>query len=479
MAMGQRKTERQESLFFMTAALPTAPRHAFYERLNRILADHGFDAFVEELCRGFYAEKQGRPGLAPGVYFRILLIGYFEGIGSERGMAWRVDDSLSLRGFLGFTLSDTPPDHSTLSRTRRLIDVETHEAVFLWMLKVLADKQLLDGQTVGVDGTFLEANAALRSIVRKDSGASYTEFLTELAKASGIETPTRSDLAKLDKNRPKKGSNKDWEHPEDPDAKITKMKDGSTHLAHKVEHVVDMGEDGHGAILAVIRHDANRGDTNTILESVNQATQHVHEVRHDAAVTTESSPATIQEVVTDKGYHSNGVLNDFQELEVRTYTSEPDRGRRNWKGEHGAEHQAAVSANRRRIRGQRGKRLLARRGEYIERTFAHCYETGGLRRLTVRGAANITKRLLLQAAAFNLSLVMRKLFGAGTPRGFLERPAAVCRAVCGLWVIFSITPTNLSDRLRTIALPRRWSVAAWTSRSVASAARKTAFTTGC
>lgn len=386
---------------------------------------------MEELCRPFYAEKNGRPGLAPGVYFRTLFVGYFEGIDSERGMAWRIEDSLGLRVFLGFTLSDSPPDHSTLSRTRRLIDVETHDAVFGWMLKVLSEEGLIDGRTVGVDGTFQEANAALRSIVRKDSDESYSEFLTELAKSSGIETPTRADLAKIDRKRPRKGSNDDWEHPGDPTAKIMKMKDGSTHLAHKAEHVVDLGEAGQGAILAIVRQDANRGDTNTILESVCEATRHLQAARNDSDG--KDSPSVIKEVVTDKGYHSNDVLKDFAELDVRTYCSEPDRGRRNWRGQDGPEHQAAVYANRRRIRGDRGKRLLARRGEFIERTFAHCYETGGMRRLHVRGDANITKRLLLQAAAFNLSLVMRKLFTAGTPRGYADLAAAFCRAVSHCW----------------------------------------------
>lgn len=458
MSMGRRKGERQESLFVMADAL-RAPRHVFYEWLNRILLDYGFDAFVEELCRPFYADKQGRPGLAPGVYFRTLFIGYFEGIDSERGMAWRIEDSLSLRAFLGFTLSDSPPDHSTLSRTRRLIDVETHDAVFGWMLKVLSKQGLVDGRTVGVDGTFLEANAALRSIVRKDTGESYTEFLTELAKASGIETPTRSDLAKIDRKRPKKGSNDDWEHPDDPDAKIMKMKDGSTHLAHKAEHVVDMGEDGQGAILAVVRHDANLGDTNTILESINEATRHLHAARNDANASAASSPSLIEEVVTDKGYHSNDVLSDFEELEFRTYCSEPDRGRRNWQGPHGLEHQAAVYGNRRRIRGQRGKRLLARRGELLERTFAHCYETGAMRRLHVRGDENITKRLLLQAAAFNLSLVMRKLFKAGTPRGYRDLVAALCRAISHSWRAMTTfgrifwRRTEQIERIPQVAIP--------------------------
>jgi transposase len=457
MAMGRRKEERQESLFIVADAL-RAPRHVFYERLNRILVQQGFDAFVEEQCRPFYAEKQGRPGLAPGVYFRTLFIGYFEGIDSERGMAWRIEDSLSLRAFLGFTLADSPPDHSTLSRTRRLIDVETHDAVFGWMLKVLLEEGLIDGRTVGVDGTFLEANAALRSIVRKDSGESYSEFLTELAKSSGIETPTRSDLAKIDRKRPKKGSNDDWEHPHDPAAKIVKMKDGSTHLAHKAEHVVDLGEEGQGAILAVIRHDANLGDTNTILESVGEATRHLHSARNETDCSTSNSPSTIEEVVTDKGYHSNDVLRDFDELELRTYCSEPVRGRRNWQGQNGTENQAVVYANRRRIHGKRGKRLLARRGELLERTFAHCYETGAMRRLHVRGDKNITKRLLLQAAAFNLSLVMRKLFKAGTPRGYGDLVAAVRRAISLHWTVIWNSGTILwgrtdrIERFRPIAI---------------------------
>ena len=446
MAMGRRKQEHQESLFVTADALPRAPRHVFYERLNRILSEHEFDHFVEDRCRPFYAERQGRPGLAPGVYFRTLFVGYFEGIDSERGMAWRIEDSLSLRSFLGFTLADAPPDHSTLSRTRRLIDVETHEAVFQWMLKVLSCEGLIDGRTVGVDGTFLEANAALRSIVRKDSGESYSDFLTELAKSSGIETPTRSDLAKIDRKRPKKGSNDDWEHPHDPTAKIVKMKDGSTHLAHKAEHVVDLGEEGHGAILAVVRHDANRGDTNTVLESLNEATRHLHETRNHNEASSARVPLKIEEVVTDKGYHSNDVLKDFAELDLRTYVSEPDRGRRNWKGENGTEAQAVVYANRRRVRGERGKRLLARRGEFLERTFAHCYETGGMRRLHVRGETNITKRLLIQAATFNLSLVMRKLFKAGTPRGYADLVAALCRAISAIWTAIKISQTVSHDR---------------------------------
>ena len=308
-----------------------------------------------------------------------------------------------------------------------------------------------------MDATFLEANAALRSIVRKDSGESYSDFLIGLAKASGIETPTRADLAKIDRKRPKKGANADWEHPQDPTAKIMKMKDGSTHRSHKAEHVVDLGEEGHGAILAVVRHDANRGDTQTILDSVNEATRHLHEIRNDGEAST--GTLKIEEVVTDKAYHSNDVLKDFAELDIRTYVSEPDRGRRDWSDDTEGEAQAAVYANRRRIRGDRGKRLLARRGEVLERTFAHCYETGAMRRLHVRGDDNIRKRPLMQAAAFNFSLVMRKLFGAGTPRGFADLVVALCQAFLGPWTARQTNQTMLAcharktDGISLIALP--------------------------
>ena len=247
MAMGRRKKQRQQPLFIAAADLPQSAAHPFYAKLNEVLAGWKFDAFVEELCAKFYAEKLGRPSLAPGIYFRLLLIGYFEGIDSERGIAWRCADSLSLRAFVGYEINEVSADHSTISRTRRLIDLETHQQVFQWVLKVLADYDLVSGKTVGVDATTLEANAAMRSIVRKDTKQNYQAFLTDLAKASGIETPTREDLAKLDKNRKNKASNDDWENPHDPDAKITKMKDGTTHLAHKQEHAVDMDS---GAVLA-------------------------------------------------------------------------------------------------------------------------------------------------------------------------------------------------------------------------------------
>lgn len=433
--MGTRKQqERQEELWIATAELPRSGGHPFYERLNKLLEEAGFDTFVEERCRKFYAPKMGRPSLAPGMYFRLLLIGYFEGLDSERGMAWRVADSLALRRFLRIGLNEAPPDHSTISRTRRLIDVETHRDVFTWVLGVIAEKGLLQGKTLGIDATTLEANAALRSIVRRDSGESYQEFLRKLAQESGIETPTRDELARLDRKRKQKGSNREWVNPHDPDARITKMKDGRTHLAHKAEHAVDLET---GAVVAVTVQGADQGDTTTIQETFVEAADQMEAVGKESTADEPRKARGLEEIVTDKGYHSGAMLEDWQEIGVRSYISEPQRGRRNWKGKKG--QQAAVYANRRRIRGERGKQLLRRRGELLERSFAHLYDTGGMRRTHLRGHRNILKRLLLHVAAFNLSLILRRETGAGTPRGLQDLRNRLFFAFCALWILLEST----------------------------------------
>ncbi len=374
----------------------------------------------------------GRPSLAPGGYFRLLLIGYFEGLDSERGIAWRAADSLALRSFLGVGLKEMPPDHSTISRTRRLIAVETHQAVFRWVLELLAEKDLLQGKTIGIDATTLEANAALRSIVRRDTGEGYQEFLVGLAQESGIATPTREQLAKLDRKRAGKGSNEDWVNPHDPEARITKMKDGRTHLAHKAEHAVDLET---GAVVAVTVAAGDAGDTATIWETLPQAGEHIAEVActtNNEEVGERVHPEGPLEAVGDKGYHSNDTLQTLREAEVRTYISEPDRGRRCWQDK--PEAQQAVYGNRRRIRGEHGKELLRRRGELLERSFAHAYETGGLRRVHLRGRDNILKRVLIHVGGFNLSLVMRQWLGKGTPRGLQGLSADALLALLRFWI---------------------------------------------
>ena len=356
-----------------TADLPKSAGHPFYERLNRVLDDAGFDAVVEAQCASFYADGVGRPSLAPGRYFRLLLLGYFEGLDSERAIAWRAADSLSIRTFLDFALHEAPPDHSTLSRTRRLIDLETHQAVFTWVLQRLADATLVVGRTVGIDATTLEANAAMRSIVRRDTGESYDAFLTRLAEASGLTTPTRAELARFDRTRKKKGSNADWTHPHDPDAKIAKMKDGRTHLAHTAEHAVDLET---GAIVGVTVQDASAGDTTTLVDTLVTAAEQVEAV---------GAPGIV-EVVADKGYHSNDRWSGLRpSSRIAAGGTEGPRGTRCMPTGGGS--------------AARVGRLLRQRGELLERPNAHLYETGRMRRVHLRGHPNILKRLLVQVAS--------------------------------------------------------------------------------
>lgn len=446
MAVGKRRRKEQGELWIAADDIPETPGHPFYSRLNQLLDRVDLDDRVEEMAAPYYAERMGRPSLPPGVYIRLLLIGYFEGLDSERGIAWRAADSLGLRKFLGYSIKERTPDHSTISKTRRRLPKEFHDEVFTMVLQLLAEEELVKGKTIGIDASTMEANAALRSIVRRDSSQSYTEFLTELAKQSGIETPTREDLARLDKKRKKKGSNDDWENPHDPDAKITKMKDGRTHFAYKPENAVDMDT---GAIVAAEIHPANRGDTQSLPETLDEAADELDRV--DQAV--DGKLQTGEEVVADKGTHSGPVLVELQQKGFRTYLSEPDRGRRKWTGKNQvdkqrkAQEQKATYANRRRIRGERGKRLLRRRGELLERTFAHLLDTGGMRRTHLRGRGNIAKRYVVHAAAFNLGLVMRKLIGAGKPRW------AVAASLLLSLFLNRLHPRNLASSLRRWLLP--------------------------
>ena len=446
MAMGTRKSrERQEALWY-GGELPSAPGHPFYRRLNDILEKAGFDRFCEKSCAGFYHAKLGRPSLPPGLYFRIMMVGFFEGIDSERGIAWRVADSLTLRQFLSIGLDETTPDHVTISRTRRLISAETHQRIFTWVLERLAQGGLIRGKTIGVDSTTLEANAAMKSIVRRDTGESYSGYLQRLAEAEGIDAPDAAALRRMDRKRRKKMSNDVWENPNDPEAEITRLKDGRTGLAFKAENAVDMET---GAIVAVTTHGGAAADTATVETTVVEAAEAV------AGLIAEPTPQGeykvdnngVQEVVADKGYHSNEAVRTLADLKLRTYIAEPDRGQRNWKGK--AAEKAAVYANRRRIRGERGKQLQRARGERIERNFAHQFDTGGLDRLYVRGLGNVHKKLLIQAAACNLALLLRSLYGAGKPRAAHDRVIdavfaflAFMNAAEGFWPIRSANHTR-------------------------------------
>jgi transposase len=411
MAMGRRKEARQTPLFMSADDLPKSPGHPFYQALNRLLAEADFDRWIEDRCRPYYSliETRGQPSLAPGIYFRMLFVGYFEGIGSQRGIAWRCADSLSLRDFLGIEPGKSSPDHSTLSLTRNRLPPELFAEVFQFVLKIAAAQGLLKGKTVGVDSTPLEANAAMKSIIRRDTGEDWQAYVTGLMRAEGViaedEQPTAEEVRRFDKGRKNKTvSNDEWYSPNDPEAKITRMKDGTTHLAYKAEHVVDLDGD---LILAAEIRPATDGDAQTLADSVMQAQQHLRE---------SGSEQVIEEVVADKGYHSADALELCRHLNFRTYIPEPERKTEWTWTDKTPEHKLAVHGNRQRMRRRKGKPFQRRRSERCERTFAHICETGGMRRTWLRGLEDVTKRYQIAAAAHNLGRVLWKLFGVGKPR---------------------------------------------------------------
>jgi transposase len=410
MAMQRRGKPRQGELWVATNQIVQTPGHVFYDRLNAVLKEADFDRWIEDRCRKFYAEG-GRPSVPPGVFFRMIFVGFFEGLDSQRMIAWRCADSLSLKAFLGYALTEETPDHSSLTRIRQRFPLELFQEVFRFVLKLVDEQGLLKGKTVGVDSTFLEANAAMKSIVRKETGENWEQYLKGLAEKDGVPIENKADLIRYDKQRNKEGkkkvSNQEWESPVDPDARIMKMKDGTTHLAYKAEHVVDLET---GAILSAEIHQATESDSGTLEASLRTAQAHLKEA---------GTYRYIEEVAADKGYHKGealqacGLLNG---LGIRTYVPEPEsKYERKWTDKSPLERKA-VENNRRRMKRPYGKELQRRRSEVVERTFAHTCETGGARRMWLRGLESAKKRYLLTAVGNNLGLVMRKLLGSGKPR---------------------------------------------------------------
>jgi transposase len=402
MALGKRKP-KQDELFIPTANIVSGPGHPFYAKLNEVLGAAGFDDFVEKLCAPYYKEG-GRPGIPPGVYFRMLFIGYFEGIDSQRGIAWRCADSLALRTFLGIGITEATPVHASMTIIRQRLPELVFDKVFRFVLGLLEEKGLLRGKTVAVDATTLEANAAMKSIVRKDTGEDWKEFLTRLAKAEGMEKPTDEDLRRLDRGRKdKKVSNQQWESPTDKDSRIAKMKDGRTHLAYKAEHAVDLESE---AIVASLVTFADRSDAQSAPLTLTVA---------QSNLVLAGSRAEIKEVVMDKGYHDTGLLAQVAKEGIRTYVPERRQKSRCWTDKPTA-YEKAFRANRRRVRADKGRRLNRWRSERCERTFAHVCETGGGRRSWLRGILNVSKAYTLRCAAHNLGLLLRKVFGYCKPR---------------------------------------------------------------
>jgi transposase len=424
MALGKRKRQQQEA-WVATCDLPHSPGHPFYEKLNRLLAEAKFDDYVEEVCRAYYADGVGRPGIPPGVYFRMLLVGYFEGLNSQRAIAWRCSDSRSLQRFLGYSITDPTPEHSSLTVIRQRLPLAVHEHVFAKVLEIAQDKELLHGKSTAVDSTLIEAEAAMKSIVRRDSGDDWKEYVRKLAAEEGIENPTDEELRKFDRKRKgKKVSNDEWFNPNDPDAKIAKMKDGRTHLAYKTEHAVDLKSD---LVLAAPVYHADESDTQTLLQTLTMA---------QANLMLAGSDEEIKDAVADKGYHSNENLTWCQSLGIRTYIPEREsRHGRRWTDKP-EEEKSAVYGNRRRVRGKRGKALGRLRSEYAERSFAHTCETGGARRSRLRGLIDVAKRYLMYVAGRNLGVIMRAIFGIGTPRSLqTEGEVSPCASFAWLAVL--------------------------------------------
>jgi transposase len=353
MVMG-REAGRQGDLIVTWAEMPRSPGHVFYDRLQEVLIGGGFDLFVETVCQPYYAPKMGAPSVPPGRYFRMHMVGYFEGIASERGIAWRCLDSMSLRDFLRLENREKVPDHSWLSKTRGRLPHEVHERVFGWVLKLVAEQGLVKSKRLGIDTSTMEANAALRTIVRRDNGRTYREMLTQMAKECGIDTPTVDELVRIDRARKgKKLSNGEWTSKTDPEAKIAKLKDGRTHLAYKPEHAVDLDT---GIIVAAALHPADQGDTTTIEGTLTTAARNLN-----WSPTRESLARPVE---------------DFAGGAWNTRIAEPKQlGFSRWHGDDKA--RAAVYANRTRLGSAVGKQAMRRRAEIVERSFAHNLDGGG------------------------------------------------------------------------------------------------------
>lgn len=424
MALRRRSTERQQEFWIPAEEVTRAPRHVFYERLNQLLGEAGFDGFVEELAEPFYAEG-GRPSVPPGVYFRMLFVGYFEDIDSQRGIAWRCADSRSLERFLGIGLRDQVPDHSSLTRIRDRLPLDVHEKVFAFVLAIAVEKKLVAGSQAAVDSTYVEANAAMKSIVRRDSREDWKEYVKRLMVEEGVidedDDPPADELRRFDRKRKgKKVSNDEWQSPSDEDARIRKMKDGRVRVAYKAEHTVDLKSEF--VLSAEVRHGTDP-DTQTLLQSVESAQNNL---------TAAGSDGTIKEVAADRGYHSNDQITACTEAGLRTYIAEPRLPKnRKWTDKPPSMKQAVLN-NRRRSKRRKSRDLQRLRSERVERSFAHICDSGGSRRSWLRGLKKVNKRYGMASAAHNLSLLMRNLFGSGKPKQFTaaaETLQSICQTI--------------------------------------------------
>jgi transposase len=427
-------TTSQNEFWIVAQELPSATPGAFYERVNRTLEKMGFAEHVWGICASAYADERrgGRPGIDPVIYFKMLMVGFFEDLPSERAIASRCADSLSVRAFLGFSLTEATPHHSSLSIIRQRLSKEHFQAVHKLILEALHKHGLLRGRKLGIDSSVIEANASLRALEHRNTEENYWEYVKRLAVEAGVDPADTKAVRRFDKKRPgRKTSNEDWVNPHDPDAKVGRTKDGATDMTYKPEHVSDLES---GAIIEAEVREGDEADTEELTDRMMVAINTLQEVCPNVPV-----EKLGEELAADEGYFALEEIGMLQEAGVRTVISDPHAAKR--RKDLSAEQRAILRRASRATRSKSGKALLRKRGEFLERGFCHVLDHGGMRRATLRGKANLSKRYVAAALTFNLSLLLRTVMGIGTPKQWL---ASGRRRLNGLFPAISA----LRDSLR-------------------------------
>jgi transposase len=443
-------------LFIPFSELVRPATSPFYAKLEQTLNSFDFAGQARSLCAPAYsANGRGRPGIDPVVYFKMLMVGFFEDIGSERGIAERCSDSISIRAFLGYALTETTPDHSSLSIIRERLGPDVYDRVFILILSALDKHGLLKGKNVGIDASVIEANAALKSLINRNTEEAYWEYVRRLASENGIDPKDAEAVRQFDRKRPKKMSNEEWVNPNDPDAKIGLTKAGATDMIYKPEHTVDLDT---GAILQAEVRLGNETDQKDLSQHVLQA-----QVNINQAQDTDADTLTIESTTADKGYHAVAEMKQLQSEGIRTVISDPVKNRKIENLD--ADDARVVRKAKRSASSKSGKELLRRRGMHLERSFAHILDAGGARRTTLRGLENLNKRFKVSAAIYNLSQLMRKLFAVGTPKQLAAMGKAfflvwrtILVVVCELLGVGGTNPLGRKISLyggRCFRLPRR------------------------
>lgn len=437
----KKKKAAQAEFWVSTHQLPRSAKATFYAKLDETLESIGFAEKVREICAPAYKQTNvGRPGIDPVVYLKMIMVGFFEDLPSERAIAARCADSIAIRRFLNYELEENTPDHSSLTIIRQRLGLETYQKVFTLCLQALQEHGLLRGKHLGIDSSVMEANASLRALVNRNTAEQYWDYVKRLAAEQGIDPEDAAAVRKFDRQRPGKGSNQDWENPHDPDAKIGPRKHGGTDMIYKPETVVDLDT---GAVVQAEVQPGDHTDHQGLATTILEAQQAINEARDEAADT-----LTVETVTADKGYYAVNELQGLQHEQIKTVIADPVSNRRWDKLE--PQQRQAVQAARRSTQSKYGKALLRRRGMHIERSFAHILDCGGMRRATLRGWKNLNKRFKLAAAFYNLSQLMRKLFGFGTPKQLAALARAILSVFSHLLSLIGHMTTNLTAQLRSL-----------------------------